>query len=295
MHLRKTTILSALAALSIFSFHASAQSPDPFGGKLFPPDSILEFAYALKLSPEQREAIREIVERAQPRFDELQKQLKTEVEALGKMAEPTIADQAVILPQFNKVADLERDIKRTQLSMLLDLRSKLTEDQRTTLTGIRAKMNQELMPRLADGRRQGEEVVAMLAEGLQRLEERGKTNNDPDFQRQLAEARVRHAVVQAKNAEAQRTFAVAEATHAESQKQIAESQARRAESQKVFQELKIKSARMSAGLERWRNEGRDIKDIVPLMLLLGPLTRESKHQESIVVLDQILAILEDGK
>ena len=37
MHLRKTTILAAFAALSIFSFHARAQSPDPFGGKLFPP------------------------------------------------------------------------------------------------------------------------------------------------------------------------------------------------------------------------------------------------------------------
>jgi len=142
MHLRKTLILAILTALAALSSHARAQGPgpDPFGGKLFPPDMIMNSADAIGLSQEQREGIHDIVQGLQGHFGELQQQLKTEVDALTKVAEQPNADTAAVLAQFDKVADREREIKRAQLAMLLDLRKKLTDDQRAKLAEMRAKM-----------------------------------------------------------------------------------------------------------------------------------------------------------
>ena len=42
-----------------------------------------------------------------------------------------------MLAQFDKVNDREREIKRAQLTMLLELRKKLTDDQRTKLAQLR--------------------------------------------------------------------------------------------------------------------------------------------------------------
>lgn len=142
MHPRKTYLLTALAALTVFTSQARAQGPDPFGGKLFPPDLIMSNADAIGLSQEQREAVRDLVQGAQGRFGELQQNLRTEVEALAKLAEPANADQAAVLAQFDKVADREKEIKRAQLSMLLELRKKLTDDQRAKLAQMRPERPQ---------------------------------------------------------------------------------------------------------------------------------------------------------
>jgi Spy/CpxP family protein refolding chaperone len=139
MHTPKTLLFAALTALT-FTYHAAAQNPDPFGGSLYPPDFIMGNADAIGLTPEQRNAIRDIVQQAQTRFGEMQQQLKQEVDALGKAAEPVTADQAAVLAQFDKVADKEKEIKRYQLTMLMDLRKKLTDDQRAKLVEMRAKM-----------------------------------------------------------------------------------------------------------------------------------------------------------
>ena len=139
MHTPKTLLLAALTAFT-FACHAAAQNPDPLGGSLYPPDFIMSNADAIGLTPEQRDAIRGLVQQADTRFKEMQQQLKQEVEALGKAAEPVNADQAAVLAQFDKVADKEKEIKRYQLTMLMDLRKKLTDDQRAKLVEMRAKM-----------------------------------------------------------------------------------------------------------------------------------------------------------
>jgi Spy/CpxP family protein refolding chaperone len=146
MHSRKAFLLAALAALNVFASQARAQGPDPFGGKLFPPDFIMNNADAIGLSQDQRESIRDLVQGIQGRFAELQQQLKAEVEALAKVAEPANADQSAVLAQFDKVADREKEIKRAQLSMLLEIRKKLTDDQRAKLAQMRPEKPQNFPP-----------------------------------------------------------------------------------------------------------------------------------------------------
>lgn len=132
------TLLLAIATLTTSLLHA--QSPgDPIGGNLFPPDFIMANAEAINFTDEQRQALRDTIEKNQERFGSLQQALKQEVDALSKLlAEPGTVETAV-LAQFDKVQDHEREIKRAQLALMLGIRAKLTDDQRTKLAALRAK------------------------------------------------------------------------------------------------------------------------------------------------------------
>src|ERR1700676_2816844 len=119
-------LLIAIAALTTSLLHA--QSPvDPIGGNLFPPEFIMANADAINFTDEQRQALRDTVERNQERFSGLHQALKQEADALGKLLAQPAATEAAVLAQFDKVQDREREIKRAQLALMLGIRGKLTE------------------------------------------------------------------------------------------------------------------------------------------------------------------------
>jgi Spy/CpxP family protein refolding chaperone len=131
-------LLIVLAALATSLLHA--QSPvDPIGGNLFPPDFIMANANAINFTDEQRQTLRDTVEKNQERFSGLHQALKQEADALGKLLAQPASTEAAVLAQFDKVQDREREIKRAQLALMLGIRGKLTEDQRAKLTELRAK------------------------------------------------------------------------------------------------------------------------------------------------------------
>ena len=131
-------MIIALLALTASLLHA--QSPgDPIGRHLFPPELIMNNADAINFTEEQRQELREIMEKKHGQFGGLQQALQQEVEALGKLLAQPASTQAAVLAQFDKVQDREREIKRAQLTLMLDLRSKLTDEQRAKLTELRAK------------------------------------------------------------------------------------------------------------------------------------------------------------
>jgi Spy/CpxP family protein refolding chaperone len=138
-------LLIAIAALTTSLLHA--QSPvDPIGGNLFPPEFIMANADAINFTDEQRQALRDTVERNQERFSGLHQALKQEAEALGKLLAQPASTEAAVLAQFDKVQDREREIKRAQLALMLGIRGKLTDDQRAKLTELRAKNPGQLPP-----------------------------------------------------------------------------------------------------------------------------------------------------
>ena len=131
-------ILLAISALAAPLLRAQAPQ-DPIGGNLFPPDLIMANADAIHFTGEQHQALQELMEKAQPRFGELQEALQQEADALGKLLAQPAPDEAAVLAQFDKLQDRERAIKRAQLSLMLGIRGKLTAEQRTALAGLRAK------------------------------------------------------------------------------------------------------------------------------------------------------------
>ena len=131
-------LILALATFATASLRA--QTPhDPIGGNLFPPDFIMANAEAIHFTDEQQQALRDMMEKVQPRFSAMQEALQRESEALGKLLAQPAPDDSAVLAQFEKTQDREREIKRGQLELMLGIRGKLTAEQRTKLAELRAK------------------------------------------------------------------------------------------------------------------------------------------------------------
>ena len=125
-----------LFAVAVPSF---AQEDDPLARYLVPPDLIMAHSQELNLGDKQRAAIKSEVQKAQSKFIDLQWDMKEESEKMVRLLQQTPADEARILEQADKVMSLERDIKKTQLSLLIRIRNFLTVEQMAKLDAIRRK------------------------------------------------------------------------------------------------------------------------------------------------------------
>jgi Spy/CpxP family protein refolding chaperone len=132
----------AIAAL-LLPIALSAQQPppqpqdDPIGRYLFPPELIMAHSQDLGLQDKDRVAIKNEVQKAQSKFFDLQWQAKEETDKMVKLLQQSPADETKILDQADRVMALERDIKRTHLTLLVRLRNLLTPDQQAKLQRLR--------------------------------------------------------------------------------------------------------------------------------------------------------------
>src|SRR6266849_4214963 len=113
----------------------SGQPPsgaDPIGSKLFPPDLIMGHQEELGVEEAQRTAILKEIEKTQSH-------VQAAMEQLAKALEVPKIDEAKALSQADRLMNLERDVKRTHLGMLIRIRNLLTDSQRAKLTELRAK------------------------------------------------------------------------------------------------------------------------------------------------------------
>ncbi len=120
----------------------SGQPPsgaDPIGSKLFPPDLIMGHQEELGVEEAQRTAILKEIEKTQSHVLQLQWQMQAAMEQLAKALEVPKIDEAKALSQADRLMNLERDVKRTHLGMLIRIRNLLTDSQRAKLTELRAK------------------------------------------------------------------------------------------------------------------------------------------------------------
>jgi len=129
-------------ALLLFALPLFAQQPppdDPLARYLVPPDLIMAHSQELNLLEKQRAAIKAEVQKAQSKFIDLQWDMKEESEKMVRLLQQTPADEARILEQADKVMSMEREIKKTQLSLLIRIRNTLTAEQMAKLDEIRRK------------------------------------------------------------------------------------------------------------------------------------------------------------
>ena len=135
---------AAIVALLLPVF-ALAQNPqpqpqdDPIGKFLFPPELIMAHGEELGLQDKDRAAIKNEVQKAQSKFFDLQWQTREETDKMVKLLQQSPADEAKILEQADRVMALEREIKRTHLTLLIRLRNMLTPEQQAKLRQWRAQ------------------------------------------------------------------------------------------------------------------------------------------------------------
>jgi len=116
----------------------SAQQPDdPIARHLFPPDLLMKYQREIGLSESQRKTMLEAIAKSQTRFVELQWDSQGESEKLAQLLQARPLDEAAVLAQADRLMAIERDVKKTHLSLLIRLKNLLSETQQRKLAELR--------------------------------------------------------------------------------------------------------------------------------------------------------------
>ena len=106
---------------------------DPIAGNLFPPELVMQHRRELGLTDEQKAAIRDEALKASTRFTELQWQMQDEMETMATLMKNAPVDEQRALAQLDKILNIEREVKRTQLGLSIRIKNKLTAEQQMKL------------------------------------------------------------------------------------------------------------------------------------------------------------------
>lgn len=118
---------------------APAEPPpgeDPLARFLFPPDRVLGHAQEIGLDDAQRKSIRAELQKAQSRFLDAQFEMQPETEKMVRLLQEKPVDEAKVLAQAEKVMSLERDVKKTQLGLLIRIKNLLTPAQQVKMSEL---------------------------------------------------------------------------------------------------------------------------------------------------------------
>jgi len=139
-------MLAAQAAASAQLKHRSPGEAemDPLAQLLFPPELVMQQQRHIALRPEQRTSITRAMQELQARVLELQWQMQDESQRLGELLEKPTVDQTAALAQVDKVLNVEREVKRAHLGMLIQVKNALTAEQQAQL---RRAMGRDSLPR----------------------------------------------------------------------------------------------------------------------------------------------------
>ena len=113
------------------------QGDDPIAQSLFPPELVMRFHEEIALDDNQSKAIKDLVQKAQTRFLDMQWDMQSEAKKLSQLLKARPADETAILSQVDRVLNLEREIKKAQISLLVRIKNTLTEAQQNKLMELR--------------------------------------------------------------------------------------------------------------------------------------------------------------
>lgn len=115
------------------------EPPDPIAQNLFPPEMVMQHRQEIGLTDEQHTAIRQELRKASTRFNELQWQMEDEMETMNKLTNASAVDEQKVMAELDKILNIEREVKRTQLLVSVRIKNKLTAEQQAKLQELRHK------------------------------------------------------------------------------------------------------------------------------------------------------------
>jgi len=107
--------------------------PDPFGKLLFPPELVMQHQSELGLTDAQRSTIQKDAIAAQSKFMEMQWKMSAEMEKFTALLSATPIDEPQALEQLDRILTAERDVKKAQMGLLIQIKNVLTRDQQAKL------------------------------------------------------------------------------------------------------------------------------------------------------------------
>ena len=134
-----THLLAVTLLFNVSVLRADPAPAIPIDGKLFPPEFILQHKDAIGLNDAQTDAIINAAQKAQPDFEEMQRNIKSATEDLAALLTNNSVKTDAVLAQVDKVLDREREIKRAQIRLVLSLRQQLNAEQIEMLAELKKK------------------------------------------------------------------------------------------------------------------------------------------------------------
>ena len=113
------------------------QAPQGFDQRLFPPELVMRYSQRIGLQPDQRDAITAAIQEFQSAVVDLQWQMQDETQRLSALLEESSVDETAVLAQVDRVLEVERQVKRAHLTLLIRIKNALTSEQQDTLQSLR--------------------------------------------------------------------------------------------------------------------------------------------------------------
>ena len=110
---------------------------DPVAQSLFSPELVMKYRQEINLDETQSKAIRDAISKAQAKFLDMQWDMQAETGKLAQLLKSRPVDETAVLAQVDQVLNRERDIKKTQISLLVRIKNTLTEEQQNKLMELR--------------------------------------------------------------------------------------------------------------------------------------------------------------
>jgi Spy/CpxP family protein refolding chaperone len=141
-------------AFVLVATNLAAQGPPPIGGQrpqgpgpgedwarsFFPPELVMQHQTEIGLQDSQRAALTSAIQGAQSKFMDTQWKLSAEGEKMGRLLQGTQVDEAAVLDEVDRILNLEREIKKAQISLMVRIKNTLTLQQQAKLAEIRGRM-----------------------------------------------------------------------------------------------------------------------------------------------------------
>lgn len=130
-------IVAAFVLLAVGTVQAAGPKEDPFKGKLFAPNLILENQAHLKLSKQQFTEIKAAVVEVQANVAEHEWDLREAYQAVLAELDKSPIDEKKVIEFVNAALLAENEVKKQQVTMLIKLRNLLNDEQVAYLESVR--------------------------------------------------------------------------------------------------------------------------------------------------------------
>lgn len=135
----KLLALFVCLAAALAVANAQTPRPDPFAEHLFTVELVMRNATDIGLDERQRATIKETVQKAQARLLDLQWDTQAESERMVRLLQARPVDEAAVLAQADRILNLEREIKKAHLALLVRIKNLLTQPQQERLSDLQRK------------------------------------------------------------------------------------------------------------------------------------------------------------
>jgi Spy/CpxP family protein refolding chaperone len=118
-----------------------ARGAEDWGHNFFPPELVMQHQGEIGLQDSQRAALTTAIQQAQSKFMDSQWKLSAESEKMNRLLQGTHVDETQVLDEVDRILNMEREIKKAQISLMVRIKNTLTPAQQAKLAEIRGRVS----------------------------------------------------------------------------------------------------------------------------------------------------------